>query len=131
MPSITGDWDNVPPQRLAGYKPAAVTKTEQENEGERRTRLYNQTHSVSDLSKLPTDVRYWGITQDSMTYDSGYGHNGQPDMCTTQYLTIVWFESDEALEAWVLQQVESRKSYKVFRAEPVNTRVKAVFSIEN
>lgn len=100
-----------------------------ENEGQRRTRLYNQTHHVSDLSKLPSDIRYWGISSRTFTYDSGYGRNGQADMCTDHLLSITWFESDEALEAWVLQKVESRESYKIYRAEPVNTQVKAVFSI--
>lgn len=100
-----------------------------ETEPQRRSRLYKETHTVSELSKLPTDVRYWGIGTRTMTYDSGYGRNGQPDMTTDHILTITWFESDEALEAWVLQQAERRESYKVFRAEPVNTQVKAVFQI--
>ncbi len=133
MPSMTGDWDNSPPTQRDGSR-WPEDKVHQamkpvETEQQRRTRLYKETHRVSELSKLPTDIRYWGISQDSMTYDSGYGDNGRPDMCTSQYLTIAWFESDEALEAWVLERVERRESYKIFRAEPVNTQVKAVFSI--
>lgn len=93
-------------------------------------RVYDHTHSVSEVSKLPPDVRYFAIEQSSMTYDSGYGHNGQADMCTSQLLNLIWFDDDEALEAWVLAAVEQRKSYRIVRIEPVKTEVKAVFSIQ-
>lgn len=92
--------------------------------------LYDRTHPVAEISKLPADVRYFAIEQTSMTYDSGYGHNGQPDMCTSKFLSLVWFEDEEALEAWVLKAVEDRKSYRIVRIEPVKTEVKAVFSIQ-
>jgi hypothetical protein len=110
------------------------TKTPEQLERERvaaeARKIWDETHSVSEISKLPSDVRYWGLAQESMTYDSGYGERGQPDMSTTQYLSITYFDTDEALEAWVLKAVENRKTYKIFRAEPVNTQVKAVFSIQ-
>jgi hypothetical protein len=93
------------------------------------TRVYNNTHSVSEVSKLPSTTKYFAIVQDSMTYDSGYGDHGQPDMCTSQLLNLVWFEDDEALEAWVLKAVEERKRYSIVRVEPVKTEVKAVFSV--
>jgi hypothetical protein len=108
-----------------------MTATSQQLEQERRRRVYNETHHVSELSKLPADVRYWGIVEDSITYDSGYGDRGQPDMTTSHYLNITWFESEEALETWVLDQVERRKSYKIFRAHPIQTEVRAVFSFKD
>lgn len=122
------DFEREDEAKLAGSK--TPEQLQQKHEAEIRSRIYKATHSVSELSKLPTDVRYWGIGTRSMTYDSGYGRNGQPDMTTDHLLTITWFETDEALEAWVLQRVEARDSYKVFRAEPVQTEVKAVFSIK-
>jgi len=158
MPSMTGDWDNAPHRNVTElappsnkHEPAVIadarvgqsvrwtaspppseTPAQLMNRLQREVnaRISNDTHSVSDLSKLPSDARYWGIGTRSMTYDSGYGHDGRSDMQTDHLLTITWFGSDEALEAWVLKRVESRESYKVFRAEPVNTQVKAVFSIQ-
>jgi hypothetical protein len=97
---------------------------------DKHRRVYSHTHPVSEISKLPSDVRYFAIVQDSMTYDSGYGDRGQPDMSTMQLLNLTWFEDDEALEAWVLKAVEDRKSYRIVRVEPVKTEVKAVFSIQ-
>lgn len=158
MPSMTGDWDNAPPSQRDGTPwpsdkvwtavPAdsrvsqsvrwtaspspSETPAQLMNRLQREVnaRISNDTHSVSVLSELPSDARYWGIGTRSMTYDSGYGRDGRSDMQTERLLTITWFGSDEALEAWVLKRVEARESYKVFRAEPVNTQVKAVFSTQ-
>lgn len=92
---------------------------------ERARSLYDRTHHVSEVSKLPSDTRYWALEQTSMTYDSGYGEHGRPDMCTSQFMNVVCFDDEEALQDWVLKAVEQRKTYRIFRAEPV----KAVFSI--
>jgi hypothetical protein len=131
MPSMTGDWDNAPPSQRDGSSwpddrlTAVAAKPKVLSEADQRVRIRNQTHRASVLSELPTSVRYWGICERSVTTTSGY-----PDDLTQHlYLDITWFESEEALEAWVLQQVEARNSYKVFRSEPVVTEVKAVFTM--
>jgi hypothetical protein len=111
-----------------GPWPPEVSPEKERVEKQRRVFLY--THNVSEVSKLPTTTKYFAIVQDSMTYDSGYGERGQPDMSTIQLLNLTWFEDDEALEAWVLKAVEERKSYRIVRVEPVKTEVKAVFSIQ-
>lgn len=108
-------------------EPAPKTPEQLKQEKSRRT--YANTHSVSEVSKLPSDVRYWALEQSSMTYDSGYGERGQSDMTTSQLLNVIWFEDDEALEEWVIKAVEQRKTYRIFRVEPVKTEVKAVFSV--
>lgn len=105
--------------------------TSQQLEQHRRRTIGDATHSLSaqDIKDFPTEVKYWGLKTDSMTYDSGYGRNGQQDMSTSHHWSIVVFDTDEALEAWVLERVEHRDTYHVIRAEPVKTEVKAVFSI--
>jgi hypothetical protein len=114
---------------MSGGPWPAVVPPEKERQA-KITRVYNNTHTVSEVSKLPATTKYFAIVQDSMTYDSGYGERGERDMCTSQILNLVWFEDDEALEAWVLKAVEERKSYRIARVEPVKTEVKAVFSIQ-
>jgi len=118
--------------RLSGtrFPDDPAPKTAEQLKQEKSRRVYSHTHSVSEVSKLPPDVRYFAFEQSSSTYDSGYGRNGQSDMCTSQEIRLTWFEDDEALEAWVLSAVEQRKSYRIVRVEPVKTEVKAVFSIQ-
>ena len=105
--------------------------TPQELEQQRRRAIYDQTHHVSSIDKLPADVRYWGIKNESYRYDTGYGERGQPDYSTAEYLSVTWFETEEALEAWVLERVEAREKYRIFRAHPIQTEVKAVFSFKD
>lgn len=101
-----------------------------ETKAEKYRRDYDATHHASTIKQLPTTTKYWALEEHTRTYDSGYGHSGSPDMVTDTSLSVVYFDTDEALEAWVLSAVEQRKSYKVFRVEPVNIEVKAVFSIQ-
>jgi len=115
--------------RAAGSVPA--TPTAQELEQQRRRRIYDEQKSLSayDLKDFPTTTKYWGLKTESHTYDSGYGERGQPDMTTSHNWSITVFESDEAMEDWVLKCVERRDTYRIIRAEPVKTEVKAVFSV--
>lgn len=108
---------------------AEISKDAARLKQERARSLYDRTHSAVEISKLPKDTRYWALEQTSMTYDSGYGDHGRQDMCTQNILNVIWFEDEEALEAWVIKATEERKSYRIFRAEPVKTEVKAVFSV--
>ena len=123
-----GDTANHPTIHTNRFEPVKQ-KTDAELQREREQRSYRETHSLGEISKLPQEARYWGMTTETMTYDSGYGDHGKPDMTTSTYWQIVWFETDTALEDWVLKQVKDNKPYQVIRAEPVSTTVKAVFSI--
>ena len=148
MPSMTGDWDNAPPTRRDGsawdgdkanhpqihtnrFAPAEPAPTSQQLEQQRRRTISDASHHLSaqDFKDFPTTVKYWGLKTESMTYDSGYGDRGQTDMTTSYHWSIWTFDTEEALEAWVLERVERRETYKVIRAEPVKTEVKAVFAI--
>ena len=139
MPSMTGDWDNAPPTQRDGSpwpedrkrQMATPAPTAQQLEQQRRRTIGDATHHLSaqDLKDFPTTVKYWGLKTESMTYDSGYGKHGQPDMSTSHHWSIAVFDTDEALEAWVLERVERRETYRIIRADPVKTEVKAVFSI--
>jgi hypothetical protein len=123
----TQQWpDSDPPNLYATEK----QKTEEELRREKLLRVGKHTHTATSIKTLPSDIRYWALTQESMRYDSGYGTERGYD-CTMEYLSVTWFDDEEALEAWVLRAVEDKKAYKVFRAEPVSTEVKAVFSIKN
>ena len=139
MPSMTGDWDNAPPTRRDGsswpedkkQQAATLALTSQQLEQQRLRTINDSTHQLSaqDFKDFPTEAKYWGLKAESMTYDSGYGRNGQSDMSTSYHWSIVFFDNDEALEAWVLNCEKHRLTYKIIRAEPVKTEVKAVFSI--
>lgn len=115
----------------AKLEPAKASPTTQELEQQRRRRVYDNQKplSASDLKDFPTEAKFWGLKTQSMTYDSGYGRNGHPDMTTSNYWSITVFADEEALEAWVLNCVERRETYRIIRAEPVKTEVKAVFSV--
>lgn len=131
----TNDWNgdkaNHPQIHANRFPPEAKAPTAQELEQQRRSRIYkNQKHlSASDFKNFPTETKFWGLKTETHTYDSGYGDRGQPDMTTSSNWTITVFEDEEALEAWVLDCVEHRYTYKIIRAEPVKTEVKAVFSV--
>ena len=105
--------------------------TSQELEHQRRRAISNATHylSAQDLKDFPTTAKFWGLKPETNTYDSGYGDRDRPDMTTAYTWSIVVFDTDEALEAWVLECVERRETYRIIRAEPVKTQVKAVFSV--
>lgn len=102
-----------------------------ELERQRLQRIRAATHSLSatELKDFPTEVKYWGLKTESHSYDSGYGRDGRIDMTTSHDWAIVVFDNEEALEAWVLERVERRDTYRIIRAEPVKTEVKAVFSV--
>lgn len=112
-------------------EPAPKQKSEQELRQEKYRRISDATHHLdaSSFKGFPTDAKYWGIKSESIHYDSGYGDRGQPDMTTSYYPSISIFDTEEALEAWVLERTERREAYKIIRAEPVKTEVKAVFSV--
>ena len=115
----------------AKQQAAKVAPTTKELEQQRLQRIRAATRSLSatELKDFPTEAKYWGLKTESHSYDSGYGHNGQRDMTTSHDWAIVVFDNEEALEAWVLQRVERRDTYRIIRAEPVKTEVKAVFSV--
>lgn len=124
---------NRAPAQTSWPKPSVPerTPTPQELEQKRRRTISDATHylSAQDLKDFPTEEKYWGLKTETCTYDSGYGERGQPDMTTAHNWTITVFDTMEALEAWVLQCVERRETYRVVKAEPVKTEVKAVFSV--
>ena len=124
-------WDFAREDEKRLAKKSAPAPTLQELEQQRRRSISDSTHylSAQDLKDFPTTVKYWGLKTETNTYDSGYGRHGQPDMTTAHTWSIVVFDTDEALQTWVLERVERRETYRVIRAEPVKTEVKAVFSI--
>lgn len=126
-----GDKANHPQIHANRFPPEAKALEAWALEQQRRRRISDATHylSAQDLKDFPTMMKYWGLKTESHTYDSSYGDRGQPDMTTSHTWSIVTFDTDEALEAWVLERVERRETYRVVKVEPVKTEVKAVFSI--
>lgn len=106
-------------------------KSEVETARDRMVRISQNTFHFSTLDKMPKEAMYVAFTQESIRYDSGYGDHGSPDMCTTNYVSMVGFGTEEALEAFVLTQADRKNSYKVFYLKPVETEVKAIFSIKD
>lgn len=92
-------------------------------------RIANHTHRCSMLSSLPTSAKYWAVVQGSFVATS-HQRNEYDHETTVSTLEIVWFDDEEALQAWVLDALKSNRQHRIFRAEPVKTEVKTVFSIQ-
>lgn len=87
-------------------------------------RIANHTHRCSMLSSLPTTTKYWAVVQESVIQDD-YG-----PAIPVPTLGFVWFDDEEALQAWVLDALKSNRQHRIFRAEPVKTEVKTVFTVQ-
>ena len=125
----SSDWGVRPTKPWPNPPASTPEELARKARAEAHRKIYDATHHISEISALPTDARYFALYQESITYDDGYGERGESSVSTRKYIGVVYFDTDEALEAWVLQAVEQRKTYRIIRAEPVKTEVKAVFSI--
>jgi len=92
-------------------------------EAEKRHRIYNETHHASEVSKIPKTSHFAVLCNESMSYDDGYGSRDGPSYSTHHYLSYIFFESDEALEAWILENYQ-KKTFQVVKMTPVQYEMK-------
>jgi hypothetical protein len=139
---------NVPLKNQSEYptrgQAATPPRTEDELRKEkqlRHSRIYDDTihlsvdtqlgySSTKQKERFPTEPRMAVIYNRQYSYDSGYGHNGAADNCTGTSTEIEYFLTDEALEDWVIKATKDRKTFRVVQITPVETEVKAVFSVK-
>lgn len=101
----------------------------EESAAAKKMRMAKLTHNVSTIDNLPPQACYAAVFNESYSYDTGYGDSGRPDIKTAKYIGLIAFDTDEALEYWVLENV-GKKSFKIVHLKPVKTEVKMVFSLE-
>jgi len=97
------------------------------------SRMYGQTHHVSSVEKLPSSAIYIVLQNEQRSYTDPY-HDTNPsgmNTITDSHLGVIWFETEEALNWWILKEKEDRsgKSYRVFHLRPVEVEIKSSVKI--
>jgi hypothetical protein len=108
-----------------GYGPFIMTQGTDPtlNEVTKRRRIYNETHCANEVSKVPKTAHFAVLCNESITYDDGYGDHGSASLSTHTYIGYIFFESDEALEAWILENYQ-KKTFQVVKVTPVQYEMK-------
>ena len=91
-----------------------------------RQQMNAQTHTASHISEIPTTTHVVVLLQDTMRYDSGYG-NGESDS-TLHYFNYVYFDSDEALEHWIIENAKAK--FRVFKITPMKVELKTIVTVQ-
>lgn len=93
-------------------------------EVEKRRRIYNATHQISTPSNVPDFAHFAVLNEASMTYDDGYGDpRSGPSYSTMRYMEYIFFDSEEALSAWVIEN-NGKKVFRVVNVKPVEVELK-------
>jgi hypothetical protein len=90
--------------------------------------MYDKTHNISTLDKLPQKAHFAVLIQDSHT-SPGYDRGDPP--YSSPALSYCWFETEEALNAWILKQTEliGKKPYRVIYVRPVEVKLQTEITI--
>jgi len=93
------------------------------------TKYNKQCHVVSSVDKLPSSAQFFVFQNETRSYPDPYGGSSS---CTDNYLTVAWFESEEALNWWILREAESHysKKFKVFYAHPGEVKLHTTVSVK-
>lgn len=96
---------------------------------------YDKTHCISSLDKIPKDAHYVVLIQSSASYPDPYENtNPRGDQYIThQYLEYVWFEDQEALDAWIMEDAKTmylKKKYRVLKVTPVEVELHTTLKIK-
>ena len=90
-----------------------------------KIKLHNESHTASSVSQIPATEHYAVLVDAYMSYDDGYGDHGRPSMSTLNYTNYRFFDSEEALSAWIIEHNKD-KNFKVFKVKPVAFELTAV-----
>jgi len=93
---------------------------------------YAKTHSISSLENFPTTAHFAVLIASSFSRMDQWSdmNNGQPFQSSTNVLEYVWFEDDEALNAWLLDKHNMNKTHKVIRVNPVEVKLHTTVEIK-
>lgn len=98
------------------------------------SKMYAQTHHCSSVDRLPSSAAFVVLQSESRTYTDPYHDTNPSGMGTTTdyHLNVIWFETEEALNWWILQEKERHysKPYKVFYLRPVEVEIKSSVHIK-
>jgi hypothetical protein len=129
VPPTQGNFMKEQAEHLAKLDHAARADQERKAAADLHRRNYNATHYAGEVQQIPEHAHVAVLVNKSFTYDDGRDERGQPSMSTTNHLSYIWFDSDEALEAWVLAN-HQRETYRVIHVKPVTVTLKTVITVE-
>lgn len=91
---------------------------------------YDATHHVSNVSKIPKTPHYAVIVNESKSYPDSYSSSGS--YMTDSYTQYIYFDNEQALNAWVLDQstkAYGHKEFRVFYVNPVEVKLHTTMEI--
>lgn len=97
---------------------------------EKHRRIYNATHNIGDVAKVPDQAHFAVLCNTSFSYDDGYGEQGRPSMSTHHAMDYIVFDTEEALNDWILQN-HTKKTYKVISVKAVEVQLKTTVIVRD
>lgn len=93
---------------------------------------YHKTHHISSLENFPTTAHYAVLIASSFSHLDQWSdmNGGQPFQSSTNVLKYVWFEDEEALNAWLLDKHNQDQAHKVIRVNPVEVKIHTTLEIK-
>ena len=89
-----------------------------------RRAVYNATHHATEVSKIPSGQHFAVLCNDSVRVEDGY--NGYS---TTAFLTYIYFDTQVALEAWVVENYQ-KKTFTVISVKPVDVKLETKITLQ-
>jgi len=108
-----------------------MEQNEEQRKGaaEKARRIYKDTHSCPRVSEITDQPHFAVLVNESLRYDNGYGDDRSgPDYSTLEHMTYISFGSNEALEAWILEN-HLKKAYKVISVKTVAVEMKTTITV--
>ncbi len=94
----------------------------------------NDRH-VSELNDLPKEEHYVVLTEESFSYDDGYGEgpNRGPSYSTHRSLSYRVFHDVDALKKWIVENDEStygKKTYRILHVRPCTIAKQVTINVD-
>lgn len=100
----------------------------QSKEAERRAHISRSTHTITESAKIPENGHFAILVNEQLTYDDGYGDGRSPSTSTLSYMNYMHFDTEEALEAWILEN-HTTKKFRVVYMKPVEYELKTTIRV--
>lgn len=111
--------------------PMEPTEAERRAKAEAASRIYRETHHVSQVKDIPDHGHFAVLVNDTYSYDDGYGNDGGYGRNATGHtIGYIVFDTDAALQAWIIEN-HSKKTYKVVKVQAVGIELKTVITIRD
>lgn len=98
---------------------------QRKGQAEARSRIYRSTHHASEVKSIPDTAHFAILVNETYTQDDGYNGSSY-----SNYLQYVFFDNDEALQAWIIEN-HLKKTYKVISVKPVEVELKTTITIKD